>query len=312
MSSTASPTPEEVTLYLTGMSLDDLEEHHRLVVETLEVKRRLLSDLLSACEQGDLPRVQLALDEGAPPNGIAPLARASHVSPGLTALMLACRRGHVGCVSLLIGRGANVNHARENDGTTALMLACKHGREECALSLLVAGADPNAEGPAGKATIDYAFTSPEVHSRLPLIQLLCVFGASTKPLADSYSGLVDTIDATTVVGSYAAVYAYLAATRGCTQDGHINFQLEHPGNDAAAEQRWIGAYLDVHVKPWAVEVLRVGYRLSGRHGAGTALLDVWRLVILPMAVGERRAALLGLPASLSCEEEDGAVPRRAV
>ena len=59
---------------------------------------------------------------------------------GPTALMIAAICGHLDCVRLLLGAGANKD-MKDDEGWTALMLATDEGHADCAQALLDAGAD---------------------------------------------------------------------------------------------------------------------------------------------------------------------------
>lgn len=63
------------------------------------------------------------------------------VSPeGDTALLAACRNGHVSAALCLLDQGASVNQAAQ-DGQTALHLSCRRGQEAVAEALILGGAD---------------------------------------------------------------------------------------------------------------------------------------------------------------------------
>ena len=68
-------------------------------------------------------------------------------SEGLSALMLAARRGYNGCINLLLSAGFNspklLNMRSSKDNSTALMLACVGQHINVAKSLLENGADPS-------------------------------------------------------------------------------------------------------------------------------------------------------------------------
>lgn len=70
-------------------------------------------------------------------------------------LTQAAYTGHVGVVSLLIERGADVCTSNEC-GNTALHLAAMRGHEEVVKTLLASGADPSARGILGCTALMYA------------------------------------------------------------------------------------------------------------------------------------------------------------
>jgi ankyrin repeat protein len=134
--------------------------------------------LKQAAAAGDAARVRALLAAGTPAD------EPSHV--GVTALMIASRRGHVEVMQLLLAAGADVNnrddvvnewtplvHAvhkrqtravrllleagadpdlRMGGGATALMFAAAYGDTETVRELLAHGADPRAEAKGGTVT----------------------------------------------------------------------------------------------------------------------------------------------------------------
>ena len=60
----------------------------------------------------------------------------------MTPLMIATRKGHIGCVKELTTTGADTN-VQEGNGNTALMLALLHKHADCVRQLLSTGADVN-------------------------------------------------------------------------------------------------------------------------------------------------------------------------
>ena len=99
--------------------------------------------LMIACKKGHAVIVQVLLEHGeiAVNQGGAgeritscrPLRTVHHaplvyVPGGKTALIVACLNGHAEVASMLLKKGADVNHAKD-DGWTALMFACQEGHE---------------------------------------------------------------------------------------------------------------------------------------------------------------------------------------
>ena len=71
-------------------------------------------------------------------------------------------QGHRLITDALILTGAEVSFARKKDGMTAIMLACQKGHIDVVRSLLTAGADPRAASPSGKTALDFAAPYPEI------------------------------------------------------------------------------------------------------------------------------------------------------
>lgn len=82
-------------------------------------------------------------------------------------LWLACDRGHIECVRLLLEKGSDTdvsNRSRQ----TPLFVACRSGHAECAQLLLERGADPNALDDNGRSPLMAACVGrhPEWHVHL--------------------------------------------------------------------------------------------------------------------------------------------------
>eukprot|EP00966_Prymnesium_polylepis_P112626 2605346-Prymnesium_polylepis.1 len=111
----------------------------------------------AAVAQGDLERLAQLLRE-------APDAIDQVKSDGLTALMIACELGNVGCARLLCEAGARsdtqgalvLSSDREVCSFTALILACRKGSPECVNLLLCASADVDKPNEYGDAPLQYA------------------------------------------------------------------------------------------------------------------------------------------------------------
>jgi hypothetical protein len=78
---------------------------------------------------------------------------------GSTALMIACRGGHLECARALIDAGAAVDVVDIN-GLTALMKACVFGQYECTRALIDAQADLELTNRDGKNALMIACESP--------------------------------------------------------------------------------------------------------------------------------------------------------
>lgn len=140
---------------------------------------KLGQDLFLAIDHRDLAEVKSLLSKGADPNSrngldfvplyiasashqldvmkalISANAKADAESPYGTALTLASATGHTEGVSLLISKGANVNHVRV-DGITPLMMAANAGRPDTVGELLKNKANPNLKNYAGATALAYA------------------------------------------------------------------------------------------------------------------------------------------------------------
>ena len=80
---------------------------------------------------------------------------------GSTALMDACRAGHLECAQTMIDAGAAVDMV-DNKGRTALMRACMEGHHECAQALIDAGAAVDKVNNYGITALMKAVASPSL------------------------------------------------------------------------------------------------------------------------------------------------------
>ena len=102
------------------------------------------SEIMRACERGDLERLRRALDDGAPVDGYAdspgsPLYRVCEVA---NLSFISTREDKLAMVMLLLERGADINKDR---GRNPLARACYRRDLELARILLDHGAEVNIE-----------------------------------------------------------------------------------------------------------------------------------------------------------------------
>lgn len=147
-------------------------------------------ELARAVGRGDLAAVRSMLNKGGDANGAN--------CDGLTPLMIASGNGNIGIVSLLVGKGADVNRrSRRDGGLTALMFASHAGSLDAVKLLVTRGADVKAKtGNAGETdsnALDFALrkghqevaqalrsAGAELVNRTAVSQLLSVGSASSE------------------------------------------------------------------------------------------------------------------------------------
>jgi ankyrin repeat protein len=138
-------------------------------------------ELFNACTSGDLANVTELLDQGvdvnwtytpfrrtalilACKNGHVEIAklllnRGAEINTqdivGCTALMAASTSGHVAIIQCLLGKAAKVN-IQDGNGWTALIWAANYFQTECALLLLKKGADVSIKDKFGRTAKDYS------------------------------------------------------------------------------------------------------------------------------------------------------------
>jgi len=89
---------------------------------------------------------------------------------GYTPLYIACYRGYIEVVSLLLNHGANVNQPK-NTGTTPLYIACANGYVEIVSLLLKNGANVNQANNNGYTPLYIA----SAHGHVQVVSLLLKF-----------------------------------------------------------------------------------------------------------------------------------------
>jgi hypothetical protein len=106
----------------------------------------------AAAQRGDIDKLRDMLDRR------PDIVRDDGISgdSGYTPLHYAAREGHDACVSLLLGRGANVNSATRAGGATPLHRAAFTGQERCVAMLLDADADPLVVDADGESALHKA------------------------------------------------------------------------------------------------------------------------------------------------------------
>ena len=105
---------------------------------------------------------------------------------GGTALMFACKYGHLEVVQLLLKANTNPNHEQEGTGITALIIAAHMGFSDIVQQLLEYGADPNIGDKNGRTAIYYITILDDTETpqpsekmmsdKLEILQLLIVRG----------------------------------------------------------------------------------------------------------------------------------------
>ncbi|CAG8538725.1 962_t:CDS:2 [Paraglomus occultum] len=76
---------------------------------------------------------------------------------GQTALILACKEGHIEIIKFLLGNGANINQT-DHDGNTALHYAAAWDRFQVVKFLIESGIHYNVKNAAGWTALDYSFS----------------------------------------------------------------------------------------------------------------------------------------------------------
>ena len=106
----------------------------------------------AAAQRGDIDKLRDMLDRR------PDIVRDDGISgdSGYTPLHYAAREGHDACVSLLLGRGANVNSATRAGGATPLHRAAFTWQERCVAMLLDADADPLVADADGESALHKA------------------------------------------------------------------------------------------------------------------------------------------------------------
>ena len=104
--------------------------------------------LFKAAVQGDLTTLKRLVEEGVN-------LEARDGPHGWTALIWAASGGKLGCLELLIAKGAKLD-AISNDKWTALHQAALCGRAPCVEALLKAGADARLKNKDGDTALDVA------------------------------------------------------------------------------------------------------------------------------------------------------------
>jgi hypothetical protein len=114
-------------------------------------------------------------------------ARLGGEAGGKSALHLACRRGHLEVVKLLIGAGAHVE-GRDAGGKTPLMEAARKGQKEVVLALLDEyGADVEARDASGRPVLSIAI----LNHRSSLLEDLISRGAEVTEEIEGYARMFD-------------------------------------------------------------------------------------------------------------------------
>ena len=110
--------------------------------------RATISELILACEEGDLRLIAQLLRRGGP--GLV-----NHLYDNWTPLITAALHGNEAAVKLLLGKGAKLNLA-DNEGFTAVSGACGAGHKATVLLLLDNGASINLASKGGATPLSLA------------------------------------------------------------------------------------------------------------------------------------------------------------
>ena len=138
-----------------------------------EMQIHLTDPLAKATVEGRTDEVRRRLNDGASPN--------TRSAAGLPLLALAARADNVAMVTLLLERGARIDHGGEQ-GNTALHVAARHGSYAAAKRLIRAGGDLDAGNGQGMTPLMMAAR----HDQPQLVDLLLAEGAD--PGYTDYTG----------------------------------------------------------------------------------------------------------------------------
>lgn len=136
----------EITSKVSGLTAQQLalrEKHF----EIAEVIVNFATDLMRACEKGDIAAVEACIKAGKNVNQAN--------GHGWTALMFAASKGHKDAIDRLIQAKAAVNQSTKN-GMTALMIAAEGGHVDVVTALIGGGAKIDQESKIGRTALIYA------------------------------------------------------------------------------------------------------------------------------------------------------------
>ena len=123
----------------------------------------MFSELLLACQQGQVDMVKKLLAEGQDVNEVDKYGR--------TPLILASEKGSIDIAMLLINKKANINVQELRYGKTALISASMQGNEKLLKALLVGGANIDIVDKFGKSAL---YRAIELHHTAIVLALLSV------------------------------------------------------------------------------------------------------------------------------------------
>lgn len=103
-------------------------------------------------------------------------------------LHLACVRGRSSLTEWLLARNPALIHARDMIDDSPLHEACRSGAWGCVRCCLASGADVNAVNHLGETPLDIAVAHLDGDRALPIVQLLCRFGANREHSAQRVPG----------------------------------------------------------------------------------------------------------------------------
>jgi ankyrin repeat protein len=170
-----------------------------------EVADVMQTPLIWAARKGWLSIARLLVEKGRADVHVPSIS-------GLTALMVACSRGHAEVVTFLLEKGADPGMLCSK-GKTALMYAAEHGHMRCVHRLLEAGVEVEVDCADKSGKTAFAYACLEGHAEVAW--LLVRKGGAYYSLTDEQAaevrtrGNVDCLEVTKVSGSHNTILCYI-------------------------------------------------------------------------------------------------------